>query len=69
MNKVGLIRKILNAVLSIFELRIVRTSNLEDEIKDLEFYRKIYMLRLNDDMREFKSLSENILGTTEESEK
>ena len=69
MNKVGFIRKILNAVLSIFELRIVRTSNLENEIKDLEFYRKIYMLRLNDDMREFESLSKELLGTTEQSEK
>ena len=69
MNKVGFIRKILNAVLSIFEFRIVRTSNLENEIKDLEFYRKIYKLRLNDDMREFKSLSKELLGTTEQSEK
>ncbi|OKL42941.1 hypothetical protein [Pseudovibrio exalbescens] len=56
----SIIRRLLNAVFGVLGYRLVRISQIEQEIDDLEFYREIYKIRLRDDIREFDRLSQTL---------
>lgn len=56
----SIIRRMLNAVFGVLGYRLVRISQIEQEIDDLEFYREIYKIRLRDDIREFDRLSQTL---------